>query len=38
MKWLFLSIVFISTVIYEILDRYFEYKKRINKNEIERKL
>ena len=27
MEWIFLSIVFIASMIYGILDSYFEYKK-----------
>lgn len=32
MEWLFLSIVFIGMISYEILDRYFEYKDKEKTN------
>ncbi len=31
MEWIFLIIVFIGIIIYYIVDRYFEYKEKQNK-------
>ena len=31
MEWIFLIIVFVSIVIYNIIDRYFEYKENVEK-------
>lgn len=33
MKWLFLSIVAIGIFAYEIADRYFEYKEKVERSE-----
>ena len=33
MEWIFLSIVFIGIVVYEVADRYFEYKENVERSE-----
>lgn len=32
MEWIFLTIVVVLNVLSEILDRYFEYKEKTNRN------
>lgn len=33
MEWIFLSIVFIGIVVYEVVDRYFEYKENTERSD-----
>ena len=32
MEWIFLTIVFVSVAVCEIVDRYFEYKEKIERS------
>ena len=36
MEWIFLIVVFLGILIYQIIDRYFEYKEKVKDKEGEK--